>query len=217
MIALAAATVLLQTPTYDLRVRGRVGDKYGIAITMGLSTVGVEGSMTSKMEVREHLVKSEPKRLFWEQKFSVVSVQASGVLKEAEKSMFELDKITMVSIQDPQGRVLESVMGNLRTKGTPTSNVVLPEKPVAVGESWPAEIQTPVKLYRINYRLDAVKDGDATIIGTFPDGQGVEVVRPTTFLVDVKTGKMKRASSEHIFTLPEAKIRLSYDIESIRP
>jgi hypothetical protein len=220
--ALAGTLLLVSIPnlllaqTADLRLRGKVGDRYSYRMTSTISSVGAEGVISWKATFTEKLAKLSNGEFHWATSFKVPSASATGVMKGGDAGVKQLDGITMTLVQNEKGEVLRGLMNGTEVPSKGSSIVTYPGRKTKVGETWNAKIEVGNQLVPIVYRFVSLKKQGwrsvATIVGSFPKGSVATAVKPTRFWVDVANGKMLKAEGDTQMAVQGMKIRVAYTI-----
>lgn len=204
----------------ELRVRAKVGDSYSYTLKSVISAVGDQGQVDFGATFVEKLV-SVGREMRWEVRFKVDRVKATGVMAGAEPGFRQMDNLVMQTIQNDLGEVLRLSIGGREVPSKGSSNVTLPRRPVAIGDSWTSQIEVGGQIVPIGYSLVGyVKSGQrllAKIQGSFPKGSIARAVKPTNFWVDVANGKMVRGEALTDVTTDGKQVRLYYRIDMSLP
>ncbi len=215
----AAAWGFAALTQVDLRVRSKVGDSYGYRLSSTIASIGAQGEIRFRAQFTERLAKVGNGELHWATTFSKVVATSTGVLAGADARFKEMDGLQMTSIQDASGRVLRIGIGGQEVAGRGSANVVLPRGTTAVGAVWSAPIEVGGQVAQIRYKLVGLEmlglKKVARIEGSFPAGSVARALAPTTFLVEVSTGKMVRGTALTEINIRGKKIRLTYRIDRI--
>jgi hypothetical protein len=204
----------------DIKVVGKVGDTYRYTMSSTIRAIGAKGHINLAGDITEELTSVEDGTFAWETTFSNVDVEASGVMADAQKAFSSLDGLVMTSVQDERGTVKALRASGVELPNRGSSNVVLPPKGTKAGGTWPAKIDVGGHLLEITYKLEGAgkfQGFDAVrITGSFPESSGAELVEPTEFWVESKTGKMIRGSAKTRVTADAKVVEVEYTIERVK-
>lgn len=216
MIGLFCSAIVLGAPkTVDLLVRAKVGSRYSYKlVTTMVDRSG--GSVTFQAGFTETLAKIQGREMFWNTKFRVGKVSAIGNLRGTASTYRQTNGLQMTSVQNDHGELLRTILKGHSTPARGNSNVTLPGKHTKMGATWRAVIQTANVPVAIVYKLAGVETvlghKTARIVGTYPPGSIAKAVQPTRFWVDLKTGKVVKATAVTQINSTGHQVLLSYSL-----
>lgn len=219
MFATTALVALAGQQKHDLSVHAKVGDKFAYRLQSTIEAIGASGKLDFSARFEERLASMAKGELHWDTSFSNVEASASGVFAGGEAQFKQMNGMRLTSVQDARGRVLRLRANGQDIPSQGSANVVLPPRPVALGATWDAPIDVGGRVLAIRYRLAGFEKlglrQAARIEGTYPKGSMARAISPTTFWVEVKTGKMIRGTALTMIEAEGKKIRLRYRIDRI--
>lgn len=181
-----------------------------------MEAISASGSVDFVLVLSEKLTQKKADELTWDQTFKVEKAEGSGVMKDFPAALKEMDGLKMQSIGPSTGDVTKIRAGGMEIASKGTSNVVFSPKPVRLGDTWPAKIESNGQLYEIRYELVGLrkeKDKDiAEIRGKFADGQAIKTLQPMKVLIDRSDGKLIVATSEFEVAMGSIRMKASYSV-----
>ncbi|HMS55834.1 MAG TPA: hypothetical protein PKA27_10570 [Fimbriimonadaceae bacterium] len=199
-----------------MRVNPKVGATYRYRISTTGTALSAEGSFEFVAVLTEKLVSVKSGELTWDQKFNVEKGSGQGVFAKFGDSFKEMDGLEYQSMGPSTGDVKKVRVSGVEVAAEGTSNVVFSPKPVKVGETWKAKVESNGQFFNIRYMLKGtrVEKGRriAEIEGKFADGQAVKTIKPMIALVDLADGKLISVSSEFELSMGTVKLKGSYSV-----
>lgn len=197
-----------------LSVTCKRGDTFRYELTSRIEAGDGSGAIDMALSTTERLSKVKGESLEWEVDYTKVTASASGSMAEAESQFRGLQGTKLVLVQNRQGQVLKIRMSGIEVASKGSAHVVLPKNAVQIGDSWNGVIEVSGQPIPIRYQLagfETVLGKEAARIeGSFPKDSIAKAIKPTRFLVEVKTGKVLTGSAETMVRVGELQVKVSY-------
>ncbi|MBI5705555.1 MAG: hypothetical protein HZC36_01035 [Armatimonadetes bacterium] len=199
-----------------LSVTCRKGDTFRYELTSRIEAGDGSGAIDLALATSEKLIKVKGESLEWEVDYTKVAASASGSMQGADSQFQGLQGIKLVLIQNRQGQVLKIRMSGMEIAAKGSAHVVLPKSAVQIGDSWGGVLEISGQPIPIRYQLagfETYKGKEAARIdGTYPKDSIAKAIKPTRFLVEVKTGKVLYGSAETLVQVGEQQVKVSYTL-----
>jgi hypothetical protein len=213
---MAADFAAAQAPRL-FQLHGNVGDRHTYSIRTEMKAAAGKGAAGFEARIREKLSAKRPGEFVWEVAFAVAKAHDSGVLKGAAASFRDLDGLVLMRHTDRTGQTKKLMVGSIEVPSSGTPDLVFSKKPVRVGDSWEAVVESQGQKVRVAYRLAAYgrygKVPAAKVEGTYKPGQVVKSLRPLIFWVDLQTGKTLFATGLIQATTPAGALTVSWELK----
>lgn len=181
-----------QAQTYDLRVKGKVGDTYRIRTEATLTAVNATGTLELVMTMSQKIRTITDKEVRWDVVYKLERAEDSGVFKGAASQFSDLDRMKVILKQDRYSRPIAVSYDGMEIKNEGDATVTFPTKPARIGTEWTAKIDVASQKIPIIYRLEKVGTYQgrkaAYIMGAFPKGSPATSIKPVRFIVELANG-----------------------------
>jgi len=195
---LAAFVVGVQSGPVDIRVRPT--PRLVLTYEMGVKMSAQGGTVDARIFLEDRFLKQVGKTLFWQTDTKNVVLETTGGFKTAEETLkygFDMDALWE---RDDRHRTIAISIGEYRMlsgSNEGTSDVVLPDRPVRLGDRWPGRFTVGGKNVRVSYvyRGPHRVNGTPTyLIEALFDEVDIEQTKPYRFHVAQDDGRTVLAS-----------------------
>lgn len=188
----------MQSGAVDIRVRPE--PRMVLTYEMNVSMKAPEGTIEARVFIEEKFVRQAGDTMFWDVDTTNVIMKTTGGFAAAEATMKEAFSIDGTYERDARHRTKAISIGDFRVPSVATdgsSDVVLPDRPVKVGDRWPGRFEVAGKPVNVQYEYRGPHSlaGAPTylIVATFQE-TGVTQTKPYTFHVAQDDGRTVLAS-----------------------
>lgn len=171
-----------------LRVGAPVGAAFAFATTIHTQAVNADGEFRAEIFHTQRVSSRTADEVTWAVDTSTGAITSRGVFAGVEKGLSQLNGFTMTKVTDALGQTRSLTVGDRTMASTGTPDITFPDRAVAPGDSWTAEVENSGRKATIRYtfkRLESVGGRPALIMeGAYEPGQFITSVTPLVFRLD---------------------------------
>lgn len=192
-----------------------------IGYEMHVKTEAAGGSFDAKVYMEDRFLKQQRDVLFWQTDVQNVVLQTTGGFKAAEASLKESLDFDGMFERDIRNRTLAISIEDFRMKSSPeegTTDVILPDRPVKPGDSWPGRFTIGGKTVKIAYVYlgeQRVESNPTYVIEARFNDPSIVQIKPYRFWVAQDDGRTVLSSGAAKVTTNGMVLNLEYRMRRI--
>jgi hypothetical protein len=214
----ASASPSHQGEKIRLRLNLSLNQRFEYVIKLNIKGDETMGSLGATMHFADR-VKDVNNDFFTQSVYCAgMSMTATGMLEAAKESLAGLKGVSFEKEVGSNGKATKVAGISAIAFGTAV-DLLLPSKPVGVGDTWTDTVSPNEQLGKLDvtYRLASFDASTATIEATIEKTESVEMAKPYIFIVDRATGRYRYSKGNLIASTAGVKFGVDYELMMIAP